>query len=481
MGEHERDCDFFWIGGERVRPAAPRCAEVVCPSTEERVGRVALAARDDVGRAVRVARECFELGTWARRSPVERADVLDAVGAALEARADALAALATLEAGVPTRFATERRLGPASIWRHFARLGRAFAFREERKTASGTRAFVEREPVGVVGAIIPFNGSALASSAKLAPALAAGCSVVLKPAPETALEVHAVVEAAHAAGLPPGVLALVPGDGEAGRALVESPAVDKVAFTGSTAAGLEIAATCARRLARVTLELGGKAPAIVLPDADVEAAAEAIAGLAFFNSGQACIALSRVLAPRSRYDEVVAALRARAEALVVGDAADPRTTFGPLVSARHRERVEAHLASALAEGARAVTGGGRPARLARGFFVEPTVLVQVRNDMRIAREETFGPVTSVIPYGDVDEAIALANDSAYGLSGAVFTADEARGLDVARRVRAGSFGVNGYRLDFALPFGGVKLSGIGREFGPEGLAEYTEPKTIALW
>jgi acyl-CoA reductase-like NAD-dependent aldehyde dehydrogenase len=475
-----REHDYFWIGGERVRPATPLTWDIVCPSTEARVGRIALAARADVARAVRAAREAFESGVWSRRAPAERADVLDAVADALEARADSLAALATLEAGVPTRFATERKLGPASIWRHFARLARGFAFREERKTASGTRAFVEREPVGVVGAIIPFNGSALAASAKLAPALAAGCSIVLKPAPETALEVYEVVEAAHAAGLPPGVLALVPGDGEAGRALVEDPDVDKVAFTGSTRAGLEIAATCARRLARVTLELGGKAPAIVLPDADVAAAAEAIAGLAFFNSGQACIALSRVLAPRSRHDEVVDALRARAEALVVGDAADPRTRFGPLVSARHRERVEAHIASARAEGASAATGGGRPAGLARGWFVEPTVLVHVRNDMRIAREETFGPVTSVIPYGDVEEAIAIANDSPYGLSGAVFTADEARGLDVARRVRAGTFGVNGYRLDFGLPFGGVKLSGVGREFGPEGLAEYTEPKTIAL-
>jgi aldehyde dehydrogenase (NAD+) len=320
----------------------------------------------------------------------------------------------------------------------------------------------------------------MSAAAKIAPSLAAGCPIVFKPAPETPLSAFAVADAAEAVGLPAGVLNIVPADRDVGERLVAHPDVDRVVFTGSSAGGRRVAELCAPSFKRVTLELGGKAAAILLDDAPLERSLAQILPLSFFNSGQACIALSRILAPRARCAEVALAVADQARQLVVGDPRDEKTQQGPLISARQRERVLALIADGRAAGAALACGGGVPSGLPRGHYVEPTVFGGVDNAMRIAREEAFGPLLCVIPYRDEAEAVAIANDSPYGLSGAVFTEDVERGIAVAERIAVGTFGVNGYALDPSLPFGGRKQSGIGREFGFEGLAEYTELKAIAL-
>jgi aldehyde dehydrogenase (NAD+) len=313
------------------------------------------------------------------------------------------------------------------------------------------------------------------------PALAAGCTVVLKPALETALDAYVLAEAASEAGLPPGVLNIVPGGLEAGEALVAHPDVDKIAFTGSTPAGRKIAEVCGRLLRPVTLELGGKSAAIVLDDADLDATLAGLARVSFANNGQTCYLSTRVLAPATRYEEVLEAVSAMADGFTVGDPLDPLTAVGPVVSRRQRERVEGYIASAHAEGARKTTGPRRTGRLPeRGWYVEPTVFGDVPPGMNIAREEIFGPVLAVSRYGSDEEAVTLANDSEFGLGGTVWTTDEERGLAIARQVRTGTIGVNTYGLDFHSPFGGRRASGLGRELGPEGLSGYLEWKSVYL-
>jgi betaine-aldehyde dehydrogenase len=341
-------------------------------------------------------------------------------------------------------------------------------------------ALVRREPVGVVGAIVPWNVPLFVTMLKLAPALAAGATVVLKPAPETPLDAVLLAEAIREAELPAGVVNIVPAGREVGEHLVTHPGVDKISFTGSTAAGRRIAALCGERLKRVTLELGGKSAAIILDDADLGSTIAGLLPAAMMNNGQACMAQTRVLASRRRYAEVVEGLVEAVCALPVGDPTAPETFCGPLVAARQRERVESYIRAGREEGAAIAVGGGRPAGLARGWYVEPTVFTRVDNRMRIAREEIFGPVIAVIAYDDETDAVRIANDSDYGLSGTVWTADVDRGLDVARRVRTGTYTVNGFWMEFSAPFGGFKCSGIGRELGPEGLEAYLEPKTIHL-
>jgi betaine-aldehyde dehydrogenase len=338
---------------------------------------------------------------------------------------------------------------------------------------------VRHEPVGVVAAIVPWNVPLFTAALKLGPALAAGCTVVLKPAPETPLDAYLLAEVIEASGLPEGVVNIVAAGREAGEHLVCHPGVDKVGFTGSTAAGRRIASLCGERLKRFTLELGGKSAAVILDDADIAATMAGLVPAAFMNNGQACVAQTRILAPAERYDEVAEALVEAVRAMTVGDPLDPTTVIGPLVAARQRDRVEGYIAAGIEEGAKpAIGGNGRPAR--PGWFVEPTVFIGANNQMRIAREEIFGPVVAVIPYEDTEDAIRIADDSDYGLSGSVWTADVSRGLEVARRVRTGTFGVNGSGMDFGAPFGGFKSSGIGRELGPEGLTHYLEDKTITL-
>ena len=475
MYERER----LYIGGNWVAPVEGGRIDVVSPSNEAVIGHVPLASSADVERAVAAARDAFDNGPWPRTTPEERANALARMGEYVTERARELATLNIEEAAVPITFAHARELGPVAIFNFFTNLTRTFPFREVRQGAAAP-ALVVREPVGVVAAVVPFNGPIMSAAAKIAPVIAAGCPIVFKPASETPLDVFVLAEAAEVAGIPAGVVNIVPGDADVGAALVSHPGVDRVLFTGSTGAGRKIAEASAGSMKRLTLELGGKAAAILLDDAPIEESLAATLPMSFFNSGQACIALSRILAPRDRYDEVVDAAVAITEKMTLGDPHDADTVLGPVISARHRDRVESHIEAARADGARVVLGGGRPAHLDRGWYVEPTIFRDVDNGMRLAQEEVFGPVLAIIPHDGDADAVAIANDTRYGLSGAVFTPDLVRALDVASTIRVGTFGINGYVLDFSLPFGGRKQSGIGREFGVEGLAENTEVKAIAL-
>jgi betaine-aldehyde dehydrogenase len=472
--------DRLWIGGEWEKPSSSATIEVISPFSEAPVGRVPEAREADVDRAVAAARRAFDAGPWPRTPASERADLLGKLQQALQARAQDLAVTITSEMGSPITFSHMGQvLASNLVLAYYAGLARQFPFEEIRAGMLGP-AIVRQEPVGVVAAIVPWNVPLFVTLLKLAPALAAGATLVLKPAPETPLDAYLLAQALEEVGLPPGVVNVVPAGREVGEHLVTHPGVDKVAFTGSTAAGRRIAALCGERLRRVTLELGGKSAAILLDDVDLGAALPGLLPACIMNNGQACVAQTRILAPRRRYAEVVDAFAAALAALPVGDPMDPATAIGPLVAERQRARVEGYLEAGRREGARVVVGGGRPAGLTKGWFVEPTLFADVRNDMRIAREEIFGPVLVAIPYDGDEEAVRIANDSDYGLSGSVWSADLERGLAAARRVRTGNYGVNGFGMEFSAPFGGFKQSGVGRELGPEGLRAYLEPKTIHL-
>jgi aldehyde dehydrogenase (NAD+) len=369
---------------------------------------------------------------------------------------------------------------PVIVLRYLAGLLDGASFEEEQPGFLGGTNIVRREPIGVVGAIVPWNYPQTLGAFKYGAALAAGCTVVMKPSPETVLDAFLLAEAIEAAGLPGGVINIVPGGRELGAYLVEHRDVDKVAFTGSTAAGRRVAEACGRLLRPVTLELGGKSAAIILEDADLDLGkiGNDLFAATLVNNGQTCYLGTRVLAPRSRYTEVVDTLAAFASSLAVGDALDPTTQIGPMASQRHRDRVEGYIAKGASDGARLVTGGGRPDGLDRGWFVEPTVFAEVDNAATIAQEEIFGPVLSVIAYSDEDDAVRIANDSDYGLGGTVWTSDPERGKAVARRVRTGTIGINRYLPDPGAPFGGVKASGIGRELGPGAISAYQQLKSI---
>jgi betaine-aldehyde dehydrogenase len=474
------DRPSFFIADEWCAPAGPAARhEIVEPATEQPLGVAALASSADVDRAVAAARRAQDTGPWARATGTERAAVLRAFAAALTARAESTSTLVTRENGMPIGLSRAvNGFVPAHLLGMYADLVDGVEIEERRPSGDRSATIVRREPVGVVAAIAPWNFPQALAMLKLAPALAAGCSVVLKPSPETALDGYVLAEAAREAGLPAGVLNVVPADREAGAHLVGHPAVDKVAFTGSTAAGEQIGATCGRLIRRMTLELGGKSASIVLPDADLDVFYQGLGNSSFQNSGQACISQTRILAPRSRYDEVVDAVVRYAREQVVGDPLDESVTCGPMATREHLQRVLGHIELARGSGARLVTGGGRPVGVDRGWFVEPTVFADVDNASPLAQEEVFGPVLAVIPYDGEEHAVALANDSRYGLAGSVWTSDPDHGLDVARRVRTGTIGVNTYNLDLGAPFGGMKASGIGREAGREGLEAYVELKSI---
>lgn len=470
----------LFIGGQWVAPLGAERLQVVSPATEEVIASVPAASEADVDRAVASARRCFDEGSWRNLTFEERADGLRRIAAELWPRVEEIAQTITAEMGATIE---STRLGqapaPIAMLEYYASMSDAIAAEEERVglAASG---LIVREPVGVVAAIVPWNAPLWLAMYKLAPALLAGCSVVVKPSPETPLSAYLLAEAVEAAGLPAGTVSVIAADRKVGQHLVEHPGVDKVAFTGSTAAGRQIMKSCAETFKRVTLELGGKSAAIFLEDVDLATAIPAYLPGAIINNGEACAALTRVLVPASRHDEVVDALCAAFAGLPVGDPFDESTVIGPMVSAAHRERVEGYIRLGQDEGAKVAWGGGRPAGLGRGWYVEPTVLVGVGNEMRVAREEIFGPVVTVIPYESEAEAVSIANDSDYGLAGSVFTSDVDRGLAIGRQIRVGTFTVNGFTLDIAFPFGGFKQSGIGREGGPEGLAGYLESRTICL-
>ncbi len=472
--------DKLYIDGDWVSPAGTDTIDVISPSTEEVIGRVPDGTTADIDRAVAAARQAFDLGPWPRMSAGERADVMAKLSGLIQGRHEEYATTITSENGSPITWSVMGQVFASTFaLDFFTGLAREYTFEEERPGMLGP-ALVRKEPVGVVAAIVPWNVPLFVTMLKLAPALAAGCTVVLKPAPETPIDSYLLAECLQEAGLPAGVVNIVAAGREVGEHLVTHPDVDKVAFTGSTAAGRRVAALCGERLRRVTLELGGKSAAIILDDADLDTVVPGLLPASMMNNGQACVAQTRILASRDRYSEVADRLVDAIGALTVGDPLDPATEIGPRVAERQRDRVEGYLASGQQEGAKIALGGGRPAGLDRGWYVEPTVFTDVDNSMRIAQEEIFGPVVAVIPYDDVEDAVAIANDSTYGLSGSVWSADTGRALDIARRVRTGTLSINGFTLEFNCPFGGFKSSGLGRELGTEGFEAYLEPKTIAF-
>ena len=469
------------IGGKMTRPASDARIEVVSPHTEEVIGRVPSAAPADIDAAVAAARAAFDSGPWPRMALKERLEILARLSELLKPRAEDIGRLISRQNGSPYSWSVlAQAYAPIMVLDYYLEMATQFPFERSQPGMLGP-VLVRGEPAGVAAAIVPWNVPLFTTMSKFAPAMVAGCTMVLKPSPQTPLDAYLLAELAAEAGLPEGVLSVVPAEADASEHLVAHPGVDLVAFTGSLPAGRRIMAACAENLTRVSLELGGKSAAILLPDADLEAAVPGVLPNAYMNNGEACVALTRVLAPRETYAEVVDRMAAAVGALRVGDPLDAETEVGPLVSAQHRERVEGYVKDGVAAGARLVAGGRRPAGEPTGWYLEPTLLADVDNGMRVAREEIFGPVVCVIPYdGDAAEAVRIANDSEYGLSGCVWTADVERGIDVARQVRTGNFAVNGFGLEFSAPFGGFKHSGIGREFGPEGLAAYLEYKTVHL-
>jgi acyl-CoA reductase-like NAD-dependent aldehyde dehydrogenase len=470
----------LFIGGELTDPLGEDVIEVVSPHTEEVVGRVPHASRADVDRAVAAARRAFDEGPWPRASLAERTEVVARIKDGIAARHEEIARVISAQNGSPYSWSVlAQALGAMMVWDAAIRVARDFTHEERRDGVLGPL-LVRREPVGVVAAVVPWNVPQFVAAAKLAPALLAGCTVVLKPSPESPLDAYLLGGIAREAGLPEGVLSILPADREASEYLVGHPGVDKVSFTGSVAAGRRVMEVAARHLTRVTLELGGKSAAVVLPDADAGAAVSGIVPAAWMNNGQACVAQTRILVPRTRYDEFADAFARAASALKVGDPLDPATQVGPLVARRRQRRTLDYIRIGQEEGAKILTGGGRPAGLEKGWYVEPTLFGDVDNSMRIAREEIFGPVVCLLPYGDEAEAVRIADDSDYGLSGSVWTSDVERGIEVARQVRTGTYSVNTFSLDMLGPFGGYKNSGLGREFGPEGYGEYLEHKMIHL-
>lgn len=476
---HIRHRDQLFIGGQWVAPRDGGRIELVNPATEESIGSVAEAREADMDAAVHAARKAFDEGPWPRMSHVERAGFITALAQRLEARHGELAAAWTQQMGGLASFAPNVTFGGTMQFKYFAGLASTYPFETRQPASMGPgNTIVVREPVGVVAAIAPWNAPYAIMAQKLAPALVAGCTVVMKPAPETPLEAYIIAECAEEVGLPPGVLNLVPAQREASDHLVCNPGVDKVGFTGSTAAGRRIGSVCGERIARVTLELGGKSAAIVLDDFPIEQAAGILTGTICTMSGQVCATLSRVIVSRARYAQLAEAIVAAMAGIRVGDPEDPHSQMGPLAMQRQLARVQGYVAKGVEQGATLACGGRQPAHMRKGYYFEPTLFTEVDNRMVIAQEEIFGPVICLIAADDEADAIRIANDSIYGLNGAVFTLDADKAYRVGRQLRSGCVGHNGLRMDFMAPYGGFKQSGIGREGGPENFQAYTETKTI---
>jgi aldehyde dehydrogenase (NAD+) len=470
----------FFISGDWVAPASDRRIELVSPVTEERLLSYPEAAPADIDRAVAAARAAFDDGPWPRMAPVERAAHLRRVASLIAARLDEIAWAWTTQVGAPIGL-TRKLVGQnATLFSHYAELIESHPFIDRRHRDDGGEVRVLREPVGVCAAISPWNAPMVLMSYKIAAGLAAGCTMVAKPSPETPIEAYILAECIERAGLPRGVFNLVPAGREGGDHLVRHDGVEKVAFTGSTEVGKHIMRVCADRLARVSLELGGKSAAVLLPDADFARALPSLMVYSMPITGQVCFSLTRILVPEARKREFLDVFLPAVQAIRVGDPAQPETQMGPLAMARQRERVEGYIAAGRASGARLACGGGRPRGFDRGFYVEPTVFTDVTPDMSIAREEIFGPVVCVIAYDDEDDAARKANATPYGLNGAVYSADPERAFAFARRMRTGGLTVNGLIVDPKHPFGGYRQSGMGREGGPEGLENYLEVKTVHM-
>ncbi|TDF67267.1 aldehyde dehydrogenase family protein [Cupriavidus sp. L7L] len=466
--------DAFYIQGEWVPSAGGTQADIVCPATEAVIGRVSMGGAADVARAVAAARAA--LPDWSQSGREARLALLGRIVDRYQARSADLARALSTEMGAPAWLAHQYQV-PAGLAHLHATIAalKDFAFVTRRGTTE-----IVREPVGVVALITPWNWPLNQIVAKVAPALAAGCATVLKPSEIAPLSARIFAEILHEAGTPPGVFNLVYGDGQqVGRALAAHPDVAMVSITGSTRAGIDVAVHAAPTVKRVTQELGGKSPNLILDDADLAAAVQAGVISCMMNSGQTCVAPTRMLVPRSQYEQAVTIAAATANALQVGHPASPDSKLGPISNRRQYEHVQAMIGRGVAEGARLVAGGpGRPAGLDRGFYARPTVFADVSNDMGIAREEIFGPVLVVIPYDSEEEGISIANDTAYGLAAHVWSGDAARARRVAGRLQAGMVQINGARPDYTAPFGGYKQSGNGREFGEYGLVEFLEAKSV---
>lgn len=478
---HKTEYDKLFIGGKWTEPSTSEVIEVHCPATGEYVGKVPLATAADVDAAVAVARAAFDNGPWPSTPPKERAAVLAAAAKLLEERKGLFIKLLADETGQPpTILETMHWMGTMGALNFFATSAVDQVKWREIRNGSYGQTIVHREPVGVVGAIVAWNVPLFLAVNKLGPALLAGCTVVLKPAAETPLTANALAELFAEAGLPEGVLSVVPGGVETGQALTSNPDVDMFTFTGSSAVGKEVGKRAAELLKPCTLELGGKSAAIILEDVDLASAVPMMVFAGVMNAGQGCVNQTRILAPRSRYDEIVDAVATFVKALPVGPPTDPAVQVGPLISEKQRARVESYIAKGIEEGARLVCGGGRPEGLDNGFFVQPTVFADVENNMTIAQEEIFGPVLSIIPYDTEEDAIKIANDSVYGLAGSVWTTNIPHGIEISEKIRTGTYGINWYAFDPCCPFGGYKNSGIGRENGPEGVEHFTLHKSVLM-
>lgn len=473
-----RSFSKLFIGGEWAEPTSEALLAVVSPSTEQLIAEVPAAQNADVDLAVAAARVAFDTGPWPRLTASARGAHLLRLRDEIAIRVGEMAASFSAEIGAPMALATAFHEGALGLVVSAAELHERFSFEEQRDWEAGRTVQILHEPVGVVATIIPWNVPVSTCLAKICPALAAGCTTVVKSAEEGPVSMMLLAEAIEAAGLPPGVVNVLPGDRQAGEHLVTHPDVDKITFTGSTAAGKRIMGLCAERVRNVTLELGGKSAAIIADEIPLDDVLPTLVPAGILHSGQICAALTRVLVPRERQDELVDGLRAAIAGWKVGDPLDPETALGPLVSERQRDRVETYIRVGQEEGARLVIGGGRPIDLDRGWYVEPTVFADVDNGARIAREEIFGPVIAVIPFDSLEQAVQMANDSVYGLSGAVFALDAEMADRLARRVRTGQIGINTWDTCGVQPFGGYKQSGLGREGGIEGLRSYTETKVM---
>jgi aldehyde dehydrogenase (NAD+) len=475
-----RHPDRFFIGGEWVAPSSRSTIDVIDSSTEEVYFRVPEAQVADMDRAVTAARGAFDEGPWPSMTHADRAEFLKGIATGLRDRSEDIGQIWPRESGALHKIAKLSAAGIAGAFEYYAGLAHTFPFEEQVQPSQGKFGILVREPVGVVGAIIPWNAPIGLITYKIAPALLAGCTVVLKCSPEAPGAAYVVAEIAEALELPAGVLNVVTADREVSELLVRDTRVDKITFTGSTAAGRRIASICGERIARCTLELGGKSAALILDDMDLNEAAATLAGAECMLAGQVCSSLTRIVVSRHRHDELADALAGAFSQVQVGDPFEKATQMGPLVSGRQRDRVEGYIATGLAQGATLLTGGGRPSGLDRGYYVEPTVFANVDNSSTIAQEEIFGPVLSVIPVEGEEQMVATANDTIYGLNASVFTHDVDRARNVARRLRSGTVGHNAFRTDFGVAFGGFKQSGLGREGGTEGLLPFLETKTVIL-
>jgi len=472
----------LFIGGEWVAPAGSGRIEVISPVTEEVYGTVPDATEADVDRAVAAARRAFDSGPWPRMSPEERADAIARLSAALQARSMDIADIITNENGSVKSFSIMGQVFASTmVLDKYAEIARTYQFEDRRMGALGGDVRVRRAPVGVVAGVIPWNVPLYITAMKLGPAMASGSTIVLKPSPETPLDAYLFADAVLEAGIPEGVINVVAADRAVSEYLVSHPQIDKVSFTGSTAVGRRIGSICGEQIKRCTLELGGKSAAIILEDVNLDdAMLNELLMSGLMNNGQVCGAQSRILVPRSRYDEIVGRIGEGMANMVVGDPNEDTSQIGPMVAKRQQERVNGYIEIGKSEGARVVTGG-TPAPFDKGWFVTPTLFADANNQMRIAREEIFGPVLTAIPYDTEAEAIAIANDSDYGLCGSVWTSDPEHAAEVGAQVRTGVVAVNSSMiLDFNSPFGGFKQSGIGRELGPEGLEPFTELQSIIL-